>query len=92
MIRRQFIRRTLGVIAGAVCAPFVGKAATVSHTHKMQHGGMTYIYRPERGYYVLTGECACEHRLHWMTRLDIEDRFNKMMGITYPEAADPGAT
>jgi hypothetical protein len=27
MIRRQFIRRTLGVIAGAVCAPFVGMAA-----------------------------------------------------------------
>ena len=32
MIRRQFIRRTLGVIAGAVCAPFVGKAAPLLPT------------------------------------------------------------
>jgi hypothetical protein len=27
MIRRSFLTRTLGAIAGAVCAPFVGKAA-----------------------------------------------------------------
>ncbi len=27
MIRRELFRRTLGAIAGAVCAPFVGKAA-----------------------------------------------------------------
>jgi hypothetical protein len=26
MIRRSFLTRTLGAIAGAVCAPFVGKA------------------------------------------------------------------
>jgi hypothetical protein len=37
MIRRQFIRRTLGVIAGAVCAPFVGKAVARPVPHYVKH-------------------------------------------------------
>jgi glycerophosphoryl diester phosphodiesterase len=42
MIRRSFLTRTLGAIAGAVCAPFVGKVDPLTD-------GVQYVQWPPRG-------------------------------------------
>lgn len=71
MIRRQFIRRTLGAIAGAVCAGFVGKAGLTAEyvigcdvatgeaagqvTYMMTRDGLWYCVQDRQLYRMLDG-------------------------------------
>jgi hypothetical protein len=65
MIRRSFLTRTLGAIAGAVCAPFVGKAAEPLAGPQFQFGSadelIAYLEAHKRRMFEEAYRCVEEH-------------------------------
>jgi hypothetical protein len=65
MLRRQFFRSTIGALVGAVCAPFVGKAAEPLAGPQFQFGSadelITYLEAHKRRMFEEAYRCVEEH-------------------------------